>query len=891
MKKILIMILLVMFGALSVLTSVSTKQVSAAGLSNEERANNGISIPNSTVTYETKTALAAMPKTFEAYMNIPKSITSRPGILFGNYGPTNKTAAFSFEVQWNKDKSIAFPKLYYDVDNVGDINPSVVNIEFKEVDVRSDDFIHLVITHDTTYYTKSDSTKYTLAKCYINGVLKQTLEVPVTTNIETYYNGYNYVPSSNVRVGGDFRSDNAQYFKGKIKGMEFYTDVRTDTEIASDATRKFGATSGDNLLASYDFTKSAIAYLNDLSGNGYGLTYTNPEDVHSSLDALVFNAEETYLTKKKLGLEPYTFEAEIFLDKSLTGRAGVIFGNYGAGACINFEISSNGKPRFYYKNVSGVEVDVTFLADVRTSDWVHLAITHNIDEGFLNCYINGELVDTSFNSSEYDPGVTNTTYVLGGDHRSGNAQYFKGAIRSLTVFSSAKTEEEIYTDYSDGVNVSDNDVILSYNLGSNDLGKDIKDESNNGFDLLYESAATNWFNNKTAITDYAYSFAVVGDTQILAEKYTYAFAGIYTWLLNNQQSKKIAHVFGLGDITNGNTAVEWNVAKTSISRLDGVLSYSLVRGNHDGTVLFNSTFNNSNYTDQFDGFYEEGKAESSYKLLTVADIDYLLITLDYGASDDELLWASELCETYPNHRVIITTHAYLFRDGTTLGSNDVCPASASTDRQRLVRDYNTGDEIWDEFISQHGNIFLVMSGHDPCDNVVTTQREGIHGNVVTEMLIDPQGMDAAIGATAMVCMLYFSEDGKTIDVEYYSTSKNQYFKKSNQYTIELPTTEVDEHYFTIDKFDDTYHWSECKCGGIVYGGKTKHTWDNGVLINDPNSLDNGKMLFSCICGATKVEAQAITKPKVGCGGSIASSIFGLTGLISALFIFKKRKND
>ena len=83
------------------------------------------------------------------------------------------------------------------------------------------------------------------------------------------------------------------------------------------------------------------------------------------------------------------------------------------------------------------------------------------------------------------------------------------------------------------------------------------------------------------------------------------------------------------------------------------------------------------------------------------------------------------------------------------------------------------------------NVFLVLSGHDPCANVVTTQTKGVHGNTVTQMLIDPQGVDNSIGATGMVAMLYFSNDGKTITVENYSTVKEQFFMTENQYTIDI----------------------------------------------------------------------------------------------------------
>ena len=120
---------------------------------------------------------------------------------------------------------------------------------------------------------------------------------------------------------------------------------------------------------------------------------------------------------------------------------------------------------------------------------------------------------------------------------------------------------------------------------------------------------------------------------------------------------------------------------------------------------------------------------------------------------------------------------------TTLDENDVVPPSQSN------KDSNNGDHMWDELIKKHENIVLVLSGHDPYDNVVTTQTVGDNGNVVTQMLIDPQNMDVNAGPAGMVAMLYFSEDGKTVQLEYYSTARNQYWKACNQYTITLDVVE------------------------------------------------------------------------------------------------------
>ena len=101
--------------------------------------------------------------------------------------------------------------------------------------------------------------------------------------------------------------------------------------------------------------------------------------------------------------------------------------------------------------------------------------------------------------------------------------------------------------------------------------------------------------------------------------------------------------------------------------------------------------------------------------------------------------------------------------------------------------------MWEKFLSKHDNIVLALCGHDPCAKTVTVQTVGENGNIVTSMLVDPQGLDAdsSVGPTGMVTMLYFSEDGKEVQVRTYSTIKEKYYGKINQYDI------------TIDKVDPT----------------------------------------------------------------------------------------
>ncbi len=311
------------------------------------------------------------------------------------------------------------------------------------------------------------------------------------------------------------------------------------------------------------------------------------------------------------------------------------------------------------------------------------------------------------------------------------------------------------------------------------------------------------FTEKEPVTNYSYSFAVIPDTQIMVENDVVNgqtnTAKLFDWIVANQEAKNIQFVFGLGDITDNNNEAEWTLAQAQHQKLmDAGIPYSAVRGNHDlswyGKEQDAENYTVDDYTNymgttayraQFGGFYNDDNIANSWRTLQVGDMKYLLITLDYGANDAVLNWASGIIYQHPDHNVIITTHAYLFRDGTTLDDGDLVPPSTTGG-------VNDGDDMWEKLVSKHENIVLVMSGHDPQENIIVNRSTGDNGNTVTAMLIDAQDVEAQEGSMGMVALLHFSPDGKTVQVEYYSTAKEKYFKSENQFTLELNVVEEAE---------------------------------------------------------------------------------------------------
>ncbi|MBE6944026.1 MAG: hypothetical protein E7453_07185 [Ruminococcaceae bacterium] len=289
-----------------------------------------------------------------------------------------------------------------------------------------------------------------------------------------------------------------------------------------------------------------------------------------------------------------------------------------------------------------------------------------------------------------------------------------------------------------------------------------------------------WTTEVEPVEDYAYSFAVVGDTQVVNRFHPEEYHKIYKWIVDNAEEKKIAYVMGLGDITDGDSSQEWQRAQESFWLLaENGIQHSQVRGNHDSKERFELFIGGDmDYQDSIQGAFND-KMANTWRLLEIGEVKYLIFALDYGFGDDVMAWAGEIIERYPEHNVIITTHAYMYRDKTTLDAGDECPPSETGGKD--------GDYIWENFISKYENIKLVLCGHIDCDNVQITEQTGDHGNKVTQILIDPQGLDKDLGPTGLVAMFYFSEDGRKVKVQYYSTIRGDYEVSSEitEFTLDV----------------------------------------------------------------------------------------------------------
>lgn len=497
--------------------------------------------------------------------------------------------------------------------------------------------------------------------------------------------------------------------------------------------------------------------------------------------------DDLYRTQSAVTQPIRTYEAWLRFPAGIAGstRGGAIFGcsinDYDSVPTVDFEVMAGGLPRLLWKTADrSVTRDLTFnKVNLYTGKKLHLAITFDNSTGEAKCYVDGVLRQTL----KVDPMTALTPhapYGIGGTPYSGNPFYFKGELFSVAAYSDCRTEQEIKNDML-MADTDDHALVFSYELDDMTAGEPMLDYGNHRYDaalidMWMTEEEMQAYREEAGYADYDYAIAVIGDTQTITNHFPDQLHYIYDWIAAHAEEKKIAFVQGLGDITDLDLPREYELVKGELEKLDGVVPYSLIRGNHDNIPNYTKYISYGEYGGSPDESFD-GTMLNTYETIRLGTVDFLMLHLDYAPSDEVLAWANKVVKEHPEHNVIISTHAYLNCDGKPI---DV-----------KIGD-NNGTDLWNKLISKHQNIVLVLSGHVTWDEILIAQQQSKKGNTVTQILIDPQGTDGTLkGRMAdslvggMVSMLYFSENGTKLAVECVSTARDKYYMSSNLQTVTL----------------------------------------------------------------------------------------------------------
>ncbi len=267
------------------------------------------------------------------------------------------------------------------------------------------------------------------------------------------------------------------------------------------------------------------------------------------------------------------------------------------------------------------------------------------------------------------------------------------------------------------------------------------------------------------------------------------------WIKNNREERNIALAVHVGDITQTEHADEWKIADAAFKTIDPYVPYVLCSGNHDmgyssdlrktgqsRTSQFSTYFPPSRFVDnpiynpnfgpdKHRHFRETGKTENYYLFFQVTRLKFLVISLEFKPADETLAWANEVAKQHADHRVIVVTHAYLTKQG------------QRTQADSYPIEGNSGQAIWETFVSRHPNIFLVLSGHAGESRLTS---KGQHGNPVHQIQSDYWYWDLPRikAGSGFLRILTFHPSQNRIDVKTYSPVLDEFLDRpSSQFSL------------------------------------------------------------------------------------------------------------
>ena len=522
----------------------------------------------------------------------------------------------------------------------------------------------------------------------------------------------------------------------------------------------------------------------------------------------------SYVLKDKFYESPNTIEAWVRMGPLGKGEpGGVIFGNYEYYNLnpIRLEITNERKIAFQWnKN----QIKLTFDSfTLPIEKWTHISVVRDQGQGKLNLYINGALKEQkNVNSTN---SVSDFRFIVGGDWTNWHEykKPFKGEIGSVAAYSLVRSASEIKKDYQrkDEISAETRSGLL-FSADFSFKCKEGIDKSSHRNNAILRS--NDYFYKDSLYAPKDYSMFVIPDPQIMTHWRQENLDTINRYIIRKKDLYNVQMTMCVGDNADG--SLQWDFELPAIREVFAKLQESGMRwattaGNHDyddncsrtrGLTNYNRYFKAEDISklDYFGGFFKEDESQDAYYTFETEGVKYLVLALEFGTTNAVLEWADSILgqERFADHRVIMFTHAYVGGDGERLAGNK--PHRATSYGFSLFEDVVDADDIYNKLIKKHKNVFMCFSGHVPFDDIVVRRDVGDHGNIITSMLIDSQGM-LANGCASLLSLLTFDELNQMVYVNYAdSTREGLLFNIQNQflYSFEGHTDILSSKYYNKD---------------------------------------------------------------------------------------------
>jgi len=268
----------------------------------------------------------------------------------------------------------------------------------------------------------------------------------------------------------------------------------------------------------------------------------------------------------------------------------------------------------------------------------------------------------------------------------------------------------------------------------------------------------------------AATLVVIPDTEGYCRRRPQIFNAMMQWVADNRDTRNIAGVLHVGDITNNNAKDEWINARKAMDIIEGKVQYVLAAGNHDydhtpGRLTYmNEYFKVADQKNKpgFGEVFEPGKLENHYQFVTINSQKWIVLSLEMGPRKKVLAWANKVLARHKDQPAIILTHGYLYygnvRYNHLRGGQRASPYN-------FYGEGADGEMMWNQLVRKHANVMMVVCGHLSSQYVGYRKDKGDHGNMVHQMLVDYEKMR---GGAGFLRVLEFLPDGKTVQVRTYS---------------------------------------------------------------------------------------------------------------------------
>lgn len=218
--------------------------------------------------------------------------------------------------------------------------------------------------------------------------------------------------------------------------------------------------------------------------------------------------------------------------------------------------------------------------------------------------------------------------------------------------------------------------------------------------VVAQAAPGRW---KPDRTSRRFTLAVMPDTQYLFDGPSIDKAPVAAslrYLLEHGAEENIVFLSHLGDLTQNGTARETAAIGEAFRLLDrrGV-GYSVLAGNHDVRSSTDDQRGATPYLDEFGPDRFAGRPTfggaspdgyNSFHLFEAGGRQWMVLALDWRLSAKGFAWAKDVLACHPKTPVVLTTHEIVDGDDS-------------------LSSY--GQQLWDQLIKDHDQIFLTLNGH------------------------------------------------------------------------------------------------------------------------------------------------------------------------------------